>query len=198
MNIITFQEFPKITRLNRRVIITEKIDGTNAQIYITDEGEIIAGSRNRYLTPKDDNYGFAAWVEENKEALLKLGPGRHFGEWWGKGIQRGYNMPYKCFSMFNVIRWCEWGTAPKEIPNVNPKEPPRVQEVLPPCVTLVPVLFDGLYQDCFPFVILHNLKTQGSVASRGFSRPEGIVLYHVAANTMFKMTLEKDGQPKSL
>ena len=31
---IPFVSFPKISRLNRSVIITEKIDGTNAGIYI--------------------------------------------------------------------------------------------------------------------------------------------------------------------
>ena len=29
-----FQEFPKMARLAREVIVTEKIDGTNAQVYI--------------------------------------------------------------------------------------------------------------------------------------------------------------------
>jgi len=55
-----FEAFPKIARLNRNCVITEKIDGTNAQIHITDEGEVLVGSRNRYLTGtgKDDNFGF--------------------------------------------------------------------------------------------------------------------------------------------
>lgn len=29
-----FQEFPKMARLSREMIVTEKIDGTNAQVYI--------------------------------------------------------------------------------------------------------------------------------------------------------------------
>jgi len=37
---IIFQEFPKIPRLNREMIVTEKIDGTNGQIIITDDGRI--------------------------------------------------------------------------------------------------------------------------------------------------------------
>ena len=36
-----------------------------------------------------------------------------------------------------------------------------------------------------------------SLAAPGFMRPEGIVVFHVAANTAFKQTLEKDGEPKS-
>src|SRR6478609_4562760 len=102
-----FQEFPKMPRLSREVIITEKIDGTNAQVLITPEGEIHAGSRTRWITPESDNFGFAAWVRDNREQLLQLGPGRHFGEWWGSGIQRRYGLTEKRFSLFNVKRWGE-------------------------------------------------------------------------------------------
>lgn len=70
--------------------MTEKIDGTNGQIVITPEGQVFAGSRNRYVEPGNDNYGFAQWVKSNEAALRDLlGPGRHYGEWWGAGIQRG-------------------------------------------------------------------------------------------------------------
>lgn len=79
---IPFVEFPKIHRYNRTVVITEKLDGTNAQVYINDEGtRCFAGSRNKWISIEDDNYGFARWVQTNHDELLKLGPGSHFGEW---------------------------------------------------------------------------------------------------------------------
>ena len=62
-----FKEFPKIPRLHRFCVITEKIDGTNASITITAEGEFLIGSRNRWITPEDDNHGFARWAAANKE-----------------------------------------------------------------------------------------------------------------------------------
>ena len=69
---------------------------------------IYAGSRTRWITPQDDNYGFAGWVERNSGELTKLGEGHHFGEWWGLGIQRKYNKKEKTWSLFNVSRWnCE-------------------------------------------------------------------------------------------
>ena len=89
---IEFEGFPKIARLSREAIITEKIDGTNAQIYIGEDGQIIAGSRTRWITPDSDNFGFARWGEQHRVELAALGPGRHFGEWWGSGIQRGYGL----------------------------------------------------------------------------------------------------------
>ena len=71
-----FQGFPKIARLSREVIVTEKLDGTNAQVLIGEDGSIRAGSRSRWITPQDDNYGFAKWVAENEAELWKLGPGQ--------------------------------------------------------------------------------------------------------------------------
>src|SRR3989304_313142 len=76
-----FVGFPKIPRLFRNIVITEKIEGKNACIYIPWEGEpeqqILAGKRTRWITPEDDNYGFAKWVYERELELRKLGPGLH-------------------------------------------------------------------------------------------------------------------------
>jgi len=45
-----FVSFPKIARLSRECVITEKIDGTNASIYIGNDGNenpvFLTGSRN--------------------------------------------------------------------------------------------------------------------------------------------------------
>lgn len=75
-----FHEFPKIARYSREAICTEKLDGTCSLIYIGPSGEFLTGSRKRWITPADDNFGFAAWAQEHKDELLTLGPGRHFGE----------------------------------------------------------------------------------------------------------------------
>lgn len=180
-----FIPFPKIKRLSRECIITEKIDGTNASVYVPHEEEkelfprkVIAASRTRWIEPEHDNYGFAKWVEENYEELLKLGPGHHFGEWWGKGIQRGYNQVTKCFSLFNVSKWAD--------PEVRPK-----------CCDIVPVLatidtFDSTAIDA----CLNTLKEKGSLAAPGYPYPEGVVVYHVQSNSLFKKTIDGDDKSK--
>lgn len=175
---VQFEAMDKIARLSRDCVITEKIDGTNAQVYIGDDGEFITGSRSRWITPEDDNFGFARWAHENKEELLKLGPGRHFGEWWGAGIQRKYGLTEKRFSLFNVRRWRQ--------PDV----------VLPGCVSLVPVLYEGAFTLDAVNAALAELRLGGSRAAPGFMNPEGVVVFHVAAQQLFKKTLEKDDQPK--
>ena len=175
------EAFPKIPRLNRDIVITEKIDGTNALVYVNlNEDWVIAGSKNRWLTLEQDNHGFARWVLEHRESLKGLGDGWHRGEWWGQGIQRGYGLKEKRFSLFNVAKW----------------EDP---EVRPWCCDVVPVLYEGPWVTEFsdghafaPELALVALKRFGSYAVPGFFNPEGIVVYHKAGNVLFKATLEND------
>jgi len=170
-----FQAFPKMPRLTREIVITEKIDGTNAQVCIGEDGSIRAGSRTRWITPEDDNFGFARWVDANRDELLLLGPGRHFGEWWGSGIQRTYGLSERRFSLFNVSRW---------------------SEERPACCHVVPLLYRGVFDTAAVENVLDVLRLDGSQASPGFMNPEGVIVFHVAGNLGFKKTLEKDEQPK--
>ena len=199
-----FVGFQKIARYSREVIVTEKIDGTNGCIYFGLEASepMLVGSRTRWITPDQDNHGFARWAYDHESELRELGPGRHFGEWWGYGIQRGYGLPKgeKRFSLFNVIRWCLHGQTPRPInvlKNNNPREVVKLQDVLPSCVGLVPILWRGLFNDIPTEEIITTLKNNGSAASPGFAQPEGIVIFHVAGNVGFKKTIEKDSEPKS-
>lgn len=173
---IDFEEYPKIARLNRDVIISEKIDGTNAQILIGQDGSMRCGSRNRWIDVGDDNAGFAYWVWQHTEELRELGPGRHFGEWWGQGIQRKYGQDRKRWSLFNVGRWAE---------------------SRPPCCDLVPVLYRGNFDTGAVRNCLELLRTQGSSAAPGFMDPEGVVVWHTQGNIGFKVTLKNDDKGKS-
>ncbi len=180
MDQIVFEEFPKIARLSRECVITEKIDGTNASIIIADDGQVVAASRTRIITPQDDNFGFARWVEDNKDALREtLGIGRHFGEWWGSGIQRRYGLSEKRFSLFNTYRWGELITT--ETTSL---------------VHVVPILHDGPFSTETVDRVLDALRVNGSVAAPGFDNPEGVVIFHKAAQVMFKKTIEKDEEYK--
>lgn len=184
-----------MARLSRECIITEKIDGTNAQILITEDGEMFTGSRTRWITPKQDNFGFARWAVDHREQLKTLGPGRHFGEWWGQGIQRKYGMSEKRWSLFNVGRWCLNGDTPQTIPTADPRTV-KTQDMLPPCCHLVPVLHRGIFSTGIADAMLCDLAERGSKAAPGFMKPEGIVVFHIAGNVGFKKTLEKDDVPK--
>lgn len=197
-----FQSFPKISRYFRDIVITEKLDGTNGQVYIkvltpgddrktllarwsnpdtTVGGELglYAGSRNRILSVKSDNFGFARWVEEHAPELSDLGVGRHFGEWWGNGINRGYGLQPgdKRFSLFNSTRWAD------------PEERPL-------CCDVVPMLYSG------PIVmpdgelavrhVMRRITFAGSQAAPGFKNPEGIVVYHTHGNFLQKISCDPE------
>lgn len=187
-----FIEFPKMARLSREMIVTEKLDGTNAQVYIGEDGSIMAGSRTRWITPEDDNFGFAAWVAEHRDELLTLGPGRHMGEWWGRGIQRGYGLSERRFSLFNTSRWYDTHQ------DGNYVSEPAELVAAPACCHVVPVLIRGPFRTDAIEACLALLRERGSYAAPGFAKPEGVVVFHTAGNVGFKKTLGNDGHKGSV
>jgi hypothetical protein len=171
-----FREFPKIPRLSRDCVVTEKIDGTCGVILVLEDGRVIAGSRTRWITPEADNFGFAQWVSEHTDELREgLGVGRHYGEWWGQGIQRRYNQDRKRFSLFNTSKW---------------------SERRPECCDCVPILYSGPFDTQAIQWCLDALNDGGSVAAPGFKPAEGVVIYHTAGRLYFKKTILKDEMPK--
>lgn len=199
-----FEKFPSLTRFSQDWTVTEKIDGSNAQVLIMDENSdftntdisnaiaihapkikemryfVFAGSRSRFLTPtkQGDHMGFAQWVENYSEELVAtLGTGRHYGEWWGQGIQRGYGLTEKRFSLFNVSRWKEEDVS--HIPQLH----------------VVPSFVQSAYYDnpgASFTAFLNQLRDEGSLAAPGYMNPEGIVMYHGRSGTMFKKTFDYD------
>jgi RNA ligase-like protein len=170
-----FKAFPKLFRLNRLWLAQEKLDGTNSCVAIDDDGvTITVQSRNRIITPESDNAGFAKWVKVNYKDLLKLGPGYHYGEFVGPGIQRSYGLKEKRFYLFNSFRWAE-------------------HEARPSCCHVVPVLATGTDVKDVERRALEALAN-GSVAVPTFTgKPEGIVLFHEASHHLYKVTLDGDG-----
>lgn len=176
-----FVEFASIARLSRDMVVTEKIDGTNASVHVLQDGRVLAASRNRYITPEADNFTFARWVKEHEDELRSgLGIGSHYGEWWGSGVQRGYGLTNgeKRFSLFNVALWED-------------------AAVRPSCCHVVPVLLRWTFDTTKVDECLAQLSVLGSVAAPGFTKPEGVVVYHAASRQLFKKTLDKNDGHKS-
>lgn len=184
-----FRAWPKIPRVeNKKEFYTEKIDGTNACIIIQSllpeedhvpisigkrvEGGLIhriwAQSRNRLIYEGDDNFGFAKWVGNNLEELFQLGEGYHYGEWWGAGIGRRYDMDEKVFSLFNTKRW---GAH-------NPNTPA--------CCRAVPTIHANSLEEA-----RKQLIEGGSLAAPGFMNVEGVIVYEYNTNTYWKSIINK-------
>lgn len=188
-----FIPFAKISHLKSPCIITEKIDGTNACLEIT-ETSVTACSRTRRLvtTYADaplvwhdvdakgrgvDNYGLGAWVVENCHLLAKLGPGRHFGEWYGRGIQRGYGLPGKRLAFFNTSMTDPGETVPE----------------LRDLIRCTPVLYEGVFSELAIENAMATLLNQGSYVAPGFMHPEGVVVHFAHNRTSFKVVFDGKG-----
>jgi len=166
-----FKKFPKIERLDKQQMsITQKLHGTNAQIHIYEEKEYIpnaehkitlnirAGSRIRWIFPEDDNFGFANWVEDNREVLIEfLGEGTHYGEWVGRGINSGEGLEDKQFFLFDWWKYQEVEEFPKGL-------------------NVVPLLYNGPLDLDKVAEVMADLKENGSRVVEGFMRPEGVVV----------------------
>lgn len=192
-----FEPFPKLTRFSHDWTISEKIDGSNAQILIASyanrpEGDystpmasidgldVWVGSRNRFVTPgkTTDHHGLAGFVAENAAEIVNvLGEGRHFGEWAGGGIQKRYPGVPKQFVLFNASRW-------KGVE-------------LPQGFSVVPVFAQGYIDNVGERAseIMAELEKNGSTFAPG-CKAEGIVLYHGPSRTAFKKTFDYDEQGK--
>lgn len=183
----TFEGFQEIKKLGSAALfITQKIHGSNAQVFIFKGSggvlDLAVGSRTRWIAPGNDNYGFAEHVYAHKQEFIdKLGPGRHYGEWAGPGINSGEGLKEKTFVLFD-----HW------------KYPP--ERPLPPQTCIVPVLYSGQFdlskvQEC-----MNDLKDSGSKLVGGYMRPEGVVVrikgerYKVVFNA--EETKWKDADPE--
>lgn len=161
-----FKQFSKIENVGKIYMsITQKIHGTNAQVYIykDDDGEmqIKAGSRTRFLDEENDNYSFAKFVLSNKEEFIeKLGEGRHYGEWCGPGINSGEGLEERNLVLFDWRRY--WSAYSKQ--------------ELPDKVRVVPVIYKGKMSMDAIDESMDKLKNNGSYLVPGYMKTEGIVI----------------------
>lgn len=85
-----------------------KIDGTNASVWLGDDGQIKAGSRTRELSHESDNAGFYAYVQTSGKLLgfFSKYPGvRLYGEWLVPHSLKTYeDSAWRKFYIFDTCR----------------------------------------------------------------------------------------------
>jgi len=183
-----YPAFPKVARLTRSSVLTEKIDGTNAlvsvrrlsangddvvsgEIVVDDRGQffgIRAGKRTAWLTGEhDDNFGFWCYVRDNAPMLKRLGEGDHYGEWWGPGIGRVYTITERRFSLFDQRKY------------------------VPPGVHQVPVIPTSHVSEGLAY-----LREHGSLADPGYAQPEGLIVRLLDSGLHYKVMSENDDKHK--
>jgi hypothetical protein len=142
-------------------------------------------SRKKFIWPgkQSDNAGFAQWAWDNAVDIVgDLGYGKHYGEWWGRGIQRGYEQDTKKFSLFNPWRYSEDGDRLFTVKEMG----------------TVPILYTGTASEEAVKSSLFYLEMEGSVAAPGYMRPEGVIVSYKLAQRSYKAFVNDDGIPKSL
>ena len=95
--------------LDGQVFCFPKIDGTNSCLFLDNDGNLCAGSRNRQLTLENDNAGFYAYALEHPEykAYLEAHPNQIlYGEWLVKHTIKTYSEDaWKKFYVFDVYEY---------------------------------------------------------------------------------------------
>ncbi len=94
---------------------TVKIHGTNSSVIVCSNGDQFPQSKNNILTLENDNCGFARWHSENKYVFDTLREVLEienvistsdniviYGEWAGKGIQKGVAVS-ECEKFFYIF-----------------------------------------------------------------------------------------------
>ena len=128
--------------------------------------------------------------------MTDLGVGLHYGEWWGSGIQRGYGLKKgeRYFSLFNVRRYTEGDLLLADDEDNSQNQAPFTT----PNLRLVPIL--NLFEFNTTIIArdvaaMRHHGTYLADAEPGF-KAEGVVVFHTAANMVFKVTVENDEKPK--
>jgi hypothetical protein len=184
--------FPKIQRLeNLEVIVTEKLDGTNAVIYKeTEEDGTIRfkfGSRNRWLGGHDEkgkiieNHGFFQFCSDNLEYLMKLSDGYHYGEFIGPGINRGYFRDKKMLFLFD--------TRLEEAANNG---------LFGPDIRTVPVLAENISL-IEVMMYMKDIKDENPELMSTINeqvKMEGVMLYIPRLNQRIKVIFDKEHNPQ--
>jgi len=191
-----YPKYPSIERFeNIYSIISEKVDGTNGLIEIEYDDGLLAvrfGSRNRWLTLSSDNAGFMNFFamfakkiaivpdilrakavnELDNRNKVCSNPIRIYGEWYGKGIQRGYGLDTKYFMPFHTI--LAEALIEANVPNIMPPH----------------IMYTGKFDKQIADDMMNLLRTHGSGVTPGYFNPEGIVVYFPTYQFCLKDTFE--------
>lgn len=180
----SIEKLDKCSLPHGKIIITEKIDGTNAHILIGPDDTFKTFSRTREITPEDDNYGFAKWAYSRKETLIQVFSKegeevRIYGEWYGPGIapKCAYNITEPRFALFSA-----------------PLDRAGDFSILHR-VDIVPTLYTGEYSKDIVDKVMQTLQEHGSYISKGFMRPEGIVIHFLEQDERYKRTFVQESKP---
>lgn len=150
-----------------------KIDGTNASVWLGDDGEIHAGSRNRELSLEKDNAGFYSAIKNDqriKNYLLKHPTHRLFGEWLVPHSLKTYrDDAWRKFYVFDVCVDSDNETGLEYLPYEIYQ--PLLEEFNIEYLAPIRVVKNGTYED-----FIKCLNENNFLIKNGCGVGEGIVI----------------------
>ena len=216
MGVVEFEAWPKTPRLNRDIVITEKIDGTNSAIQIiklTEENSFEVDEDLRQFTNDTDNAKVTAFYFVDGEQYAVIAQSRNRIITPGKGTDNAgfagwvrVNGPSLVADLGEGIHYGEWwgqsiqhgyGMDRKVFSLFNTHHW-GAANFKTENLRVVPVLYAGPFSQNEINKVLEDLNKFGSYARAFHPKPEGIIIYHTAAKQVFKVLCENDEIPKGL
>jgi hypothetical protein len=219
---IEFQAWPKTPRLMRDMIVTEKIDGTNAAVVVMRSDVEI---NHDEIEPADlydlgavaavqfDGITYLVGAQSRKRMIF---PGKDtdnagFAKWvqdnaLGLALHLGAGVHYGEWWGGGIQRGYGVTAANRRFSLFNVHRYKQAVhdnaqsegEDWVPGLRVVPVLAEATFSMDVIEECLESLRNNGSVAEPGYKRPEGIIVFHSASRQVYKVLLENDAQPKGM
>lgn len=218
---LEFREWPKTARLNRDMIVTEKVDGTNAAVRVIPAAGLLGlpevihpgAQYEQHIAVEDANGRLMLVGAQSRKKLIT--PGKQTDN-YGFAQFVFDNAQAFADTLGEGIHFGEWyGPGVQKNPwpqgfegkrfmlfNVTRWGAPETRELLKGRfngqVEVATVLYEGPFDVDFVNDIVYGLKTHGSKHVPGFTKPEGVIVFNTAAGINFKVTCERDEAPKGL
>lgn len=209
---VEFKEWPKTTRLFRDIVITEKIDGTNAAVQIIKAESISHWSHQdgtkTFFDPQpinvvvlDDGEVYVVYAQSRNRLIF---PGQDNYGFAGWVSQHAHELVTFLGEGTHYGEW--WGSGiqrgygltkgDKRFSLFNTHRFGNIYEDSHGLLHCVPVLYEGVFDQEFIEDTLTQLRLEGSEAELGFMNPEGICIYHTQSKLVQKVTLDNNDAGK--
>lgn len=208
---IEFQEWPKTPRHYRDIIITEKIDGTNAAIGIVELHEADLNENSEPIDPNIINYQEVeldgVWrvmgvYAQSRNRLIRPGKATDNAGFAGWVSQNAAQLVELLNPGLHYGEWWgqgiqrNYGLKEKRFSLFNTHAHKGIYERSEGLLRTVPVLYQGPNQGARVEEAMQYLAEYGSEAETGFANPEGVCVYHSASKQVTKVTFEHDNTGK--
>lgn len=209
---VEFQAWPKTSRFFRDIVITEKIDGTNAAIQIIKANSLTHwyhedGTRT-FFDPQpvntvtlEDGDVYVLYAQSRNRLIFEGQDNAGFAKWVRENAEAlvaflGDGLHFGEWWGSGIQRGYGLQKGEKHFSLFNTHRFSEIEAVSDGLVRSVPILYEGPMEQKHITGALEHLDSFGSWAAPGFSNPEGICIYHTSSRLVQKATLDNNDDGK--